>query len=169
MDHVRLSSMSLGLVLSLQGQGSRASLMEAEAPHGRLVPASRGPALPLESALPSALAPDPQPGSCPPALPSALTVRSLGRVELLDGVVEADADGGEAHLALQAGHQPVVGAAGALVAHHGENGAQHPAVLGAPGRLVLPLDLRDTPCSKELSGGGRGWTSDQRDRRVASQ
>lgn len=105
----------------------------------------------------------------PPALPSALTVRSLGRVELLDGVVEADADGGEAHLALQAGHQPVVEAAGALVAHHGENGAQHPAVLGAPGRLVLPLDLRDTPCSKELSGGGRGWTSDQRDRRVASQ
>lgn len=60
---------------------------------------------------------------------STLTLRALG-VELLDRVVEADADRGEAHLALQAGHQPIVEAAGALGAHHGEDGAQHTTVLG---------------------------------------
>ena len=90
---------------------------------------------------------------------STLTLRALG-VELLDGVVEADADGGEAHLALQAGDQPAVEAAEALGAHHGQDGAQHPAVLGTPGRqgcLVLPLDLRDTPQSMRTGvGGGRG-------------
>ena len=78
----------------------------------------------------------------------ALTVRSFGGVELLDRVVEANADGGKAHLAVEAGDQPVVGAAGALGAHHGQDGAQHAAVLGSLGclgGLVLPLDLRNTP------------------------
>ena len=75
-----------------------------------------------------------------------LTVRSFGGVELLDRVIEAYADGGKAHLALQASDQTVVGAAGALGAHHGQDGAQHATVLGSPGclrRLVLPLDLRN--------------------------
>lgn len=72
-----------------------------------------------------------------------LTVRSFGGVELLDRVIEAYADGGKAHLALQASDQTVVGAAGALGAHHGQDGAQHATVLGAGygPRWSLPFSL----------------------------
>ena len=80
---------------------------------------------------------------------STLTLRALG-VELFDRVVEADADGGEAHLALQAGDQPFIEAAGALGAHHGHDGAQHPAVLGTGRSLHWPL-----PFSLDLQGQGR--------------
>jgi hypothetical protein len=93
------------------------------------------------------------------ALGAALTVRALGGVELLDRVVEADADGGEAHLALQAGHQPAVEAAGTLGAHHGQYCTQHSAVLHALGR-GLPLDLGDSDSDsgwRSLVGGGGWW------------
>lgn len=73
---------------------------------------------------------------------STLTLRTLG-VELLDRVVEADADRSKAHLALQASDQPIVEATGALGAHHGQDGAQHATVLGAGygPRWSLPFSL----------------------------
>lgn len=55
------------------------------------------------------------------------TFRASG-VELLHCVVQADADGGEAHLPVQPGHQAAVKAAGALGPHHGEDGAEHASV-----------------------------------------
>lgn len=76
---------------------------------------------------------------CPRVL--ALTVRSLGGVELLDRVVEANSNGGKAHLAMQASDQSAVGAAGTLCAHHSQDGTQHAAVLHALCPWVLPLDL----------------------------
>ena len=83
-------------------------------------------------------------GPDPPRWP--LTLGTLGGVELLDGVVEPDADGGEAHLALQAGRQPAVQAAGSLRPHHGAQRPQNAPVLhgaGAAGDPHLALDLRD--------------------------
>lgn len=73
----------------------------------------------------------------------ALTVCSFGGVELFDRVVEANSNGGKAHLAVQAGNQPAVGAAGPLGAHHGQDGTQHAAVLHALRPWILPLNLRD--------------------------
>ena len=66
-------------------------------------------------------------------------------VKLLHGVVEADADRGEAHLSLEAGHQPVVQTPGALRAHHGGDGAEDAPVLYRHNPLHCPrlsLDLK---------------------------
>ncbi|ETE57969.1 X-linked retinitis pigmentosa GTPase regulator-interacting protein 1, partial [Ophiophagus hannah] len=57
-------------------------------------------------------------------LDSGLTLGALGRVELLHRVVKPDADRGEAHLALEAGHQPVVETLGSFHLHHGGDGTQ---------------------------------------------
>lgn len=73
----------------------------------------------------------------------ALTVLSFGSVELFDGVVEANSNGGKAHLTMQASNQPAVGAAGTLSAHHGQDGTQHAAVLYILRPWILPLNLRD--------------------------
>lgn len=78
-----------------------------------------------------------------------LTLGSLGGVELLHRVVEPDADGGEAHLALQPGCQPAVEAAGSLRPHHGAQRPQNTPVLhGAdgPGDPHLALDLWGANC-----------------------
>lgn len=75
---------------------------------------------------------------------ATLTFGPFWGVELLDRVVEPDADGGEAHLALQPRHQPAVKASGPLGAHHGAQRAQNAPVLhraGAPGDPHLALDL----------------------------
>lgn len=82
------------------------------------------------------------------ALRHPLTLRPLG-VELLHRVVKPDADRGEAHLALQAGHQTAVEAGGSFVLHHRGHGAKDSPVLGRLGchrQLALSLDLH---------GGGR--------------
>ena len=68
------------------------------------------------------------------------TLRSPA-VDLLYGVVQADADGGEAHLPLQPRRQPTVQTPRALGFHNGEDGAKRTSVLG-------PLSLQ----------GGIGFT-----------
>lgn len=65
-------------------------------------------------------------------------------VELLHGVIEADTDGGEAHLPLEPCHQPAVEAPGPLRTHHGGDGTKHapiPHSLGPMPQLSLPLNL----------------------------
>lgn len=81
------------------------------------------------------------------------TVCSPG-VELLHGVIEADADRGKAHLSLETCHQAIVEAPGPLCLHHGVDGAKHTSVLHhhLPFRgLGLALDLRQTNTSVNSS------------------
>lgn len=49
-------------------------------------------------------------------------------VELLHGVIQADADWGEAHLSVQPRHQPAVKTPGTLGLHHGEDGPENASV-----------------------------------------
>lgn len=56
-------------------------------------------------------------------------------VELLHGVIQADADRGEAHLSVQSCHQSTVQTARALSLHHGDDGAKHTSV-------PRPLDIQ---------------------------
>lgn len=72
-----------------------------------------------------------------------LTLSAPG-VELLHGVVEADAYRGEAHLPLESRHQSVVQTPGPLCAHHGGDGAHHSSILQCTltcHLLGLSLDL----------------------------
>lgn len=69
-----------------------------------------------------------------------LTVFAAG-VEVLDVVVEADSDGGEAQLPLQARHQPVVQGPGPLCADHGADGPKHASVADPFHGRFLPLNL----------------------------
>lgn len=62
-------------------------------------------------------------------------------VEVLDIVVEADSDGGEAQLSLQTSHQPVVQGPGALCSDHGADGPKHTSVADALHGLLLSLNL----------------------------
>lgn len=55
------------------------------------------------------------------------TFRPSG-VELLHGVIQADADRGKAHLPVQPCHQSAVQTPWALGLHHGEDGAKHTSV-----------------------------------------
>lgn len=74
------------------------------------------------------------------ALNQPLTFFSTG-VEILDVVVEADSDGGEAHLSLQPRHQPVVQRPGPLCSDHGADGPEHAFVADASHRDFLSLNL----------------------------
>lgn len=62
-------------------------------------------------------------------------------VEVLDAVVEADPDGGEAHLSLQPRHQPVVQRPGSLCSDHGADRPEHASVADASHRRLLSLYL----------------------------
>ena len=62
-------------------------------------------------------------------------------VEVLDVVVQADPDGGEADLPLQPGDQPVVQGLGAFCLHHGRHGAKHPPVADVLSCLHFLLTL----------------------------
>lgn len=75
-----------------------------------------------------------------------LTVSAPG-VELLHGVVQADAYGGKAHLPLESRHQAVVKTPGPLGAHHGGDGAHHSSILECAFTfhlLGLSLDLESS-------------------------
>lgn len=63
-------------------------------------------------------------------------------VEVLDAVVEANPDGGEAHLSLQSSHQPVVQRLGPLGSDHGADGPEHSSVAYASHCFLLSLDLQ---------------------------
>lgn len=69
-----------------------------------------------------------------------LTVFAAG-VEVFDVVVEANSDGGEAQLPLQARHQPVVQGPGPLCADHGADGPKHASVADPFHGRLLPLNL----------------------------
>lgn len=72
-----------------------------------------------------------------------LTVSAPG-VELLHGVIQADAHGGEAHLPLESRHQAIVKTPGPLSAYHGGDGAHHSSILHCSlsfHLLGLSLDL----------------------------
>lgn len=62
-------------------------------------------------------------------------------VEIFDIVVETDSDGGEAHLSLQTGHQPVVQGLRPLCSDHGADGPKHTSVTDALHGLLLSLNL----------------------------
>lgn len=62
-------------------------------------------------------------------------------VEVLDVVIEADSDGGEAHLSLQPRHQPVVQRPGSLCFDHGADRPEHASVADASHRRLLSLNL----------------------------
>lgn len=62
-------------------------------------------------------------------------------VEISDIVVEADSDGGEAHLPLQTSYQPVVQRLGPLRSDHGADCAKHPSVTDPLHGFLLSLNL----------------------------
>lgn len=63
------------------------------------------------------------------------------RVEVFDGVVQADSDGGKAELSLQPSHQPVIQRCGPLGPDHGADGPKHPFVADASHCCLLSLNL----------------------------
>lgn len=80
------------------------------------------------------------------------TVCSPG-VELLHGVIEADTDGGEAHLPLEPCHQPAVEAPGPLRTHHGGDGTKHAPI---PHCRAM-TSCRTFPLSLDLCGTKGAW------------
>lgn len=74
-----------------------------------------------------------------------LTV-SAPRVELLHGVIQANAYGSKAHLPLESRHQAIVKTPWPFCAHHGGDGAHHSSILQralAFHPLGLSLDLAE--------------------------
>lgn len=75
-------------------------------------------------------------------------------VELLHGVIQANADWGKAHLSLQPCHQSTVQTPRALSLHHGEDGAKHTPVfhpLAFQWGLGFTLDLQSQRCTESKS------------------
>lgn len=75
-----------------------------------------------------------------PSWEQPLTVFATS-VEIFHIVVEADSDGGEAHLSLQTCHQPVVQRLGPLRSDHGADRPKHASVTDAFHSLLLSLNL----------------------------
>lgn len=74
-------------------------------------------------------------------------------VELLHGVIQADADGGEAHLSVQSGHQSAVQTPRALRLHHSVDGTKHtsvPVLLDLQWGSAFTLDLKWHKCTRNI-------------------
>lgn len=81
-------------------------------------------------------------------------------VDLLHGVIQADADWSEAHLSLQPCHQATVQTPRALGLHHGEDGAKHTSVfcpLAVQWGLGFTLNLEQHATKFVNSLRGQWW------------